>query len=78
MPREEIVEWMVMIAIIVTWWPMVFLGWGPAYYKYPLYAVSFIALAIIFARRLRRVHAGLAESERMKQAAPKSEADKKL
>ncbi len=78
MPRAELIEWAVMLAIIVGWWPMVFLGWGPAYYKYPLYAVSFIALGIIFIRRLRRVHTGLKESERMKQAAPKSEADKKL
>ncbi len=78
MPRAELIEWAVMLAIIVGWWPMVFLGWGPAYYKYPLYAVAFIALAIIFARRLRRTREGLAESERMKQAAPKSEADKKL
>ena len=78
MPRTELIEWIVMLAIIVAVWPIVFLGWGPAYYKYPLYAVSFIALAIIFIRRLRRTRDGLAESERMKQGAPKSEADKKL
>ncbi len=78
MPRAELIEWAVMLAIIVGWWPMVFFGWGPAYYKYPLYAVSFIALGIIFVRRLRRTREGLEESERMKQAAPKSEGDKKL
>ncbi len=78
MPRAELIEWIVMLAIIVAWWPMVFLGWGPVYYRFPLYVASLIALAIIFIRRLRRTREGLAESERMKQAAPKSEADKKL
>ena len=79
MPRAELIEWVVMLGIIVGWWPMVFLGWGPAYYRFPLYVASLIALAIIFIRRLRRVHTGLKESERMKRgASPKSEADKKL
>ena len=78
MAPGELGEWLVMIGIVLACWPIVFLGWGPAYYKYPLYSISFIALAIIFIRRLRRTREGLEESERMRQADPRSEGDKRL
>ncbi len=78
MAPGELAEWIVMIAIVVGWWPIVFFGWAPPYYRFPLYSISLIALVIIFLRRLRRIREGLEESERMKQGAPKSEADKKL
>ncbi len=78
MARGELIEWIVMLAIIVAVWPIVFFGWAPPYYRFPLYAISLIALVIIFLRRLRRTREGLEESERMKRGAPQSEADKKL
>ena len=78
MAPGELGEWIVMIGIIVAWWPILFLGWAPPYYRFPLYAISVVALVIIFLRRLRRTREGLEESERMKRGAPESEADDEL
>ena len=77
MAPGELAESLVMIGIVVACWPIVFWGWGPAYYKYPLYAISFIALAIIFVRRLRRTREGLEESERMTDAARQAQSKDK-
>jgi hypothetical protein len=65
MDRKEAAEWAVMILIIIAWWPILFGGWGPPAYRYGLEVASALSLGIIFWRRLKRVNAGLAESERM-------------
>jgi hypothetical protein len=68
MTRAEWTEWIVMIAIILLWWPVLFWGWMPDYYRYGLTVVSAGALITIFVRRLRRMNQGFSESERMMAA----------
>ena len=78
MAPGELGEWLVMIGIVLAWWPILFFHWAPPYYRFPLYAVALVALIVIFIRRLRRTREGLEESERMRRADPRSEGDKKL
>ncbi len=73
MSKTELVEWTVMILIIVLWWPVVFMAWGPAWYQYPLSVVSFGALLVIFRNRLRRLNQGFQVSEEMMEARHKAE-----
>lgn len=68
MSRIELAEWLAMILIIVLWWPLIFSTWGPAWYRYPLIAVSAVALVAIFIRRLKLVNDGFRMSEQMMQA----------
>jgi hypothetical protein len=58
-----------MIVVIILWWPVIAMGWwAPPHYRYPLIAFSVVTLGTIFVLRVRRVNAGLAESENMMQA----------
>lgn len=75
MSRTEWVETIAMILIIVLWWPVIFLGWGPPYYRGPLTVVSVVVVLAIFIVRLRRVNQGFSQSERLMQI--RFEAEKK-
>ncbi|MBP8952304.1 MAG: hypothetical protein KBI47_07930 [Armatimonadetes bacterium] len=73
MTRVELLEWLTMIAIIVLWWPVVFVGWAPGFYRYPLYVVSAVSLVAIFRNRLKRLNEGFSESELMMEARRRAE-----
>ena len=66
MSRAELIEAIIMIAIIIGFWPVVFLGWFPDLYKYVYYGVSGVLVILIFIRRLARVRAGLKYSRQMR------------
>ena len=68
MSRAELIEWLVMILVIVLWWPLIFTDWGPTYYRFPLYAFSAVSLIAILLRRLARMQEGFAVSEQMMRA----------
>ena len=65
MSRSELAEWIVMILVIILWWPVIFLGWAPRFYQYPLYVFSAVSLLVIFVRRLGRMNEGFRDSEGM-------------
>lgn len=54
-----------MIGVIISWWPLIFLGWSPIAYRVTLYSGSAIILGVILVRRILRVHAGLMYSRRI-------------
>jgi hypothetical protein len=62
MSAGELVEGLVMIAVIVAWWPLIFLGWQAPAYRLALYLGSAILLAIILVRRVLRLEQGFRES----------------
>ncbi len=68
MDRSELAEWIVMLLVIVMWWPPLLFGWGPDWYRYPLYVVSIVTLSYILARRWRRMQEGLRHSQQMLDA----------
>lgn len=68
MSRTELIEWLVMILVIVLWWPLIFTDWGPTYYRFPLYAFSAVSLIAILVRRVARMQEGFAVSEQMMRA----------
>lgn len=65
MERRELIEWIVIIAIIVAWWPRIFLGFDPPWYHALIYYVSPLVLIIIFVGRLRKMQEGLAYSQKV-------------
>ncbi|MFO7947026.1 MAG: hypothetical protein R6V19_09435 [Armatimonadota bacterium] len=65
MSRRELVEWIVILVIIVAWWPRIFLGYDPLWYHALVYWVSPVILIVIFLQRFRRMQAGFEHSERM-------------
>ena len=67
MTRGELAEWLFMIGVIISWWPLIFLGWSPLAYRIGLYSGSAIILGIILVRRIMRVHEGLMYSRRIIQ-----------
>ena len=66
MSRDELIEGIIMLLIIVGFWPVVFLGWFPDLYKYVYYGITGVLVILIFIRRLARVHAGLKYSRKMR------------
>ena len=66
MSRDELIEGIVMIAIIIGFWPVAFLGWFPDIYKYAYYGISGVLVILIFIRRLARIRAGLKYSRKMR------------
>jgi len=66
MSRDELIEGIIMILIIIGFWPVAFLGWFPEGYKYAYYGVSGVLVILIFIRRLARVRAGLKYSRQMR------------
>ncbi len=66
MSRDELIEGIIMLLIIIGFWPVVFLGWFPDAYKYGYYGISGALVFLIFIRRLARVRAGLKYSRKMR------------
>ncbi len=66
MPRDELIEAIVMIAIIVSFWPMLLLGAIPPTARYVFYGMAGVLVLIIFIRRLGRIRAGLRYSRNMR------------
>ncbi len=66
MSRDELVESIIMLLIIIGFWPTVFLGWFPDIYKYVYYGISGVLVILIFIRRLARIRAGLKYSRQMR------------
>ncbi len=66
MSRDELIEGIIMLLIIIGFWPVVFLGWFPDLYKYAYYGISGVLVILIFIRRLARVRAGLKYSHKMR------------
>ena len=62
MERDELWEWLGLIAAILVWWPAL-LGWFPLPYKVFVYAFSAGVVVFIGARRIRRVREGLRHSQ---------------
>ncbi len=65
MERRELVEWIVIIAVIVAWWPHIFFRYDPAWYHALIYVVGPIALIVIFVGRWRRVQEGFEYSRKI-------------
>ena len=55
MSRQEWVEGLAIIGVIVAWWPLIFLGWTAVAYRVVLYVGSFAILGFILVRRLQRL-----------------------
>ena len=68
MERRELIEWVVIIAIILAWWPRIFVGYDPPWYNVLIYWVSPLVLIYILVIRFRRVQAGLEQSEKILDA----------
>ena len=66
MSRDELIEGIIMILIIIGFWPVAFLGWFPDFHKYVYYGISGVLVILIFIRRLARVRAGLKYSRQMR------------
>ncbi len=66
MSREELIEAIIMIGIIVAFWPMLLLEAIPLHVRYLFYGVAGVLVVIIFIRRLARVRAGLKYSRQMR------------
>lgn len=66
---REVVEWIVILLIIVAWWPRIFLGYGhdydPMWYHVLTHYISPLILIIIVILRWRRMQAGFRYSEEM-------------
>ena len=73
MSREELIEGIIMILIIIGFWPVAFLGWFPEAYKYTYYGISGVLVFLIFLRRLARVRAGLKYSRQMRDLRDQAE-----
>ncbi|HEY3397951.1 MAG TPA: hypothetical protein VGM19_09875 [Armatimonadota bacterium] len=58
MDREELWEWLGLIAAILVWWPAL-LGWFPLPYKLFVYAYCLVALTWITWRRVARMREAL-------------------
>ncbi len=68
MSRAEVIEWIVMIGIVVAWWPRIFFNYDPLWYHILIYYVSVPVLIIILIRRFRANEAGFRVSEEMMKA----------
>jgi len=68
MSRSELAEWVVIIGIIVAWWPRIFFGYDPLWYHILIYYFSLPILVIILVRRFRANEAGFRVSEDMLKA----------
>jgi hypothetical protein len=71
MNRVEVIEWIVIMLVIVSWWPRIFLGYGynhdPMWYHLLTHYVSPLVLIVIVLRRWRRMQEGFHYSEEMLQ-----------
>jgi len=63
MHRSELIEWIIIIACIVGWWPRIFWGYNPGWYHLLVYYLVPATLVVISLRRFARMRAGLQYSE---------------
>jgi len=68
MRRDELVEQIIMIAVLVGFLYHVFTGYDPPWFHALLYYVSPIALAVILVRRYRRMQEGFEFSRKIVDA----------
>ncbi|MGC9320013.1 MAG: hypothetical protein ACP5KN_18420 [Armatimonadota bacterium] len=68
MDRGELIEWIIILAIIVAWWPHLFLGYDVGWYHALIYYISPIVLAVILVRRYRRMQEGFEYSRKIVDA----------
>ena len=68
MERNEIIEWIIIIAGVIGWWPKIFMGFDAPWYNVLIYAVYPLALIVIFVLRWRRVHEGFEYSRKIVDA----------
>ncbi len=68
MERGELIEWVLIIAVIMAWWPRIFLGFDPPWYHALIFYVSPLVLAVILVRRYRRMQAGFEYSRKIVDA----------
>ncbi len=65
MSRRELAEWLLILLIIIGWWPRIFLGYDPLWYHILIYYLAPVVLVVILLRRFRAMQAGFEYSERM-------------
>jgi hypothetical protein len=63
--RGELVEALVIIIVIIAWWPLIFLNFHAIVYRVALYVGSFVALGIILYRRWHRLDEGFRHSQKI-------------
>lgn len=68
MRRDELIEQIIMIAVLVGFLVHIFTGYDPRWLHIALYYVSPIALAIILVRRYRRMREGFEYSRQIVDA----------
>lgn len=68
MPRDELLEWIGLIVVIVAWWPVALFGWSPLWYKLTLYIFSTGVVGVILVRRIGKVRANLRYSREIMEA----------
>lgn len=81
---REAVEWVVILLIIVSWWPRIFFGYGygydPMWYHVLTHYLGPLILIFIVLRRWRRMQEGFRYSEEMlkhqQPARPEGKGDK--
>ncbi len=68
MPRDELLEWIALIVVIVAWWPGALFGWFPLWYKLTVYIFSLGVVGVILVRRVRKVRENLRYSREIMEA----------
>ncbi|MBD3293107.1 MAG: hypothetical protein GF393_09295 [Armatimonadia bacterium] len=68
MRRDELIEQIIMIAVLVGFLYHIFTGYDPRWFHVLLYYVSPVALAVIFVRRYRRMQEGFEYSRKIVDA----------
>ncbi len=68
MSRRELVEWILIVLIIIAWWPRIFLGYDPLWYHILIYYLAPLVLILVFVRRFRAMQEGFEYSEQMMKA----------
>ncbi|NLO04876.1 MAG: hypothetical protein GX131_03495 [candidate division WS1 bacterium] len=68
MERNELIEWLLIIASIIAWWPRIFLGYDPLWYHVLIYYVTPLLLVVILFRRYRRMQEGFEYSRKIVDA----------
>jgi len=68
MRRDELVEQIIMIAILAGFLVHIFTGFNPEWLRITLYYVSPVVLLVIFYRRFRRMQEGFEVSRKMVDA----------
>ena len=59
MERDELLEWLGLIAVILAWWPPLFLNWFPLAYKLGVILFSLAVIGVVTVRRVRRFRESL-------------------